>query len=158
MLGRWRRLELRPGSSWSDAQGLSNAYLTSQIGSLRQKFFFQILQASAKKSTVCQKTSLNYGDILAKLRSNLTQRSKFHVFFPSREKKLRFPMPKLRFSMPKIRFSMPQARKSVRSPDPNYGKLRKSRVTVINKGLHCSLPTDRPTPCHFGRSGTWDFP
>ena len=30
---------------------------------------------------------------------------------------------------------MSQARKSVRSPDPNYGKLRKSRVTVINKGL-----------------------
>ena len=41
-------------------------------------------------------------------------------------------MPKIDFSMPQ---QWPQARKSVRSPDPNYGKLRKSRVTVINKGL-----------------------
>ena len=57
------------------------------------------------------------------------------LFSTKRKKTSIFHAKKSIFPCHKPDFSMPQARKSVRSPDPNYGKLRKSRVTVINKGL-----------------------
>ena len=41
-LGRQRRLELGPSSNSSHGQGLSNAFLTSAIGMLGQKFLYMI--------------------------------------------------------------------------------------------------------------------